>query len=40
MSGEKEVFEETQAYSTVRADSEKSSDDANRPRKEVFRTAR
>jgi pimeloyl-ACP methyl ester carboxylesterase len=39
MSGEKEFFEETQAYSSVRADSEKKSDDANRPRKEVNRRA-
>ena len=33
MSGEKEFSEETQAYSSVRADSEEKSDDANRPRK-------
>jgi hypothetical protein len=39
MSGEEELFEETQAYSAVRADSEKRSDDANRPRKEVLRDA-
>ncbi len=37
MSGEKEIFEETQAYLKVRADSEKNSDAANRPRKEIFR---
>jgi hypothetical protein len=40
MSGEKENFSETQAYSSVRADSETFSDAANRPRKEVFRDAR
>jgi ATP phosphoribosyltransferase len=39
MSGEKENFSETQAYSSVRADSETFSDAANRPRKEVFRSA-
>ena len=40
MSGEKENFSETQAYVLVRAASEKFSDAANRPRKEVFRDAR
>jgi hypothetical protein len=39
MSGEKENFSETQAYSSVRADSDKFSDAVNRPRKEVFRDA-
>jgi hypothetical protein len=39
MGGEKENFSETQAYVPVRAASEKFSDAANRPRKEVFRTA-
>jgi hypothetical protein len=37
MSSEDENFSETQAYSSVRADSDKFSDAANRPRKEVFR---
>jgi holo-[acyl-carrier-protein] synthase len=36
MSGEKESFSETQAYALVRAASDKLSDAANRPRKEVF----
>ena len=39
MSGEKEFYEETQAYSSVRADSKEKSDDANRPRKEINRRA-
>ena len=39
MSGEKENFSETQAYVLVRAASDKFSDAANRPRKEVFRDA-
>jgi xanthine phosphoribosyltransferase len=37
MSGEEEVFSETQAYPAVCAASDKISDAADRPRKEVFR---
>jgi hypothetical protein len=39
MSGEEGTFSETQAYSSVCADSDKFSDAVNRPRKEIFRDA-